>query len=119
MRKLLGNFGEQLAEQHLIEKGYEILHRNWRYSRLGEIDLIAYLPDHKRLVFVEVKTRGNQKFGHVSESISALKQQKIQQLAEIYIAQAESERAIEQMSFDVVLVETQTQPVITHLESAF
>ena len=35
-----GRFGENEACRYLIEKGYEILARNYR-SRYGEIDIIA------------------------------------------------------------------------------
>ena len=36
----LGKQGEEIAAQYLIEKGYEILERNWR-NRHKEIDIIA------------------------------------------------------------------------------
>ena len=36
-----GNLGERLASQYLQSLGYEIIERNWRYSRYGEIDIIA------------------------------------------------------------------------------
>jgi len=36
----LGKDGEDLAEAWLKEKGYEVLHRNWRHSHY-EIDFIA------------------------------------------------------------------------------
>jgi len=49
-----GKQGEELAAQFLMEKGYEILERNWR-NRHKEIDIIA--KDGEELVIVEVKTR--------------------------------------------------------------
>ena len=36
----LGKIGEELAVNYLIEKGYEILERNWR-NKHKEIDIIA------------------------------------------------------------------------------
>ena len=36
----LGKEAEQMAVNYLVEKGYEILHCNWRYSRY-EIDIIG------------------------------------------------------------------------------
>lgn len=50
----LGKYGEDLAEKYLIEKGYEIIERNFR-KRYGEIDLVAI--EDGFLVFIEVKTR--------------------------------------------------------------
>jgi putative endonuclease len=49
----VGQCGEDLAGQYLAEKGFEILHRNFR-TKVGEIDLVA--RDKDTLVFVEVKS---------------------------------------------------------------
>ena len=46
----VGTEGEDLAAAWLLEKGYEILHRNWRHSYF-EIDIIAL--KNKMLHFVE------------------------------------------------------------------
>ena len=51
---LLGNKGEMLASRYLLDKGYAVLHYNWRAGH-KEIDLIA--KERDTLVFVEVKTR--------------------------------------------------------------
>jgi putative endonuclease len=53
-RRALGLRGEQLAVEHLLRLGYELLARNVR-TRGGEIDIVA--RDGSVLVFVEVKTR--------------------------------------------------------------
>lgn len=52
----LGKLGEQLAGEYLAERGYSILHRNWRYGRY-ELDIIALKG--RVLHFVEVKTRAS------------------------------------------------------------
>jgi putative endonuclease len=49
----IGRLGEQIATEHLLQLGYEIVERNYR-TRAGEIDLIAEY--HSTLVFCEVKT---------------------------------------------------------------
>lgn len=54
-QKIIGRFGENVAKQYLLTKGYKILATNWRYKKL-EIDIIAY---QKTVVAVEVKTRKN------------------------------------------------------------
>jgi putative endonuclease len=53
-RRTRGSLGEQIAADHLVDSGYEILDRNFRTSR-GEIDLIV--ADADAIVFCEVKTR--------------------------------------------------------------
>jgi putative endonuclease len=53
-RRSRGALGERIAERHLVERGYEIVDRNFR-TRYGEIDLVA--ADRRCIVFCEVKTR--------------------------------------------------------------
>ncbi len=65
-----GNWGERLAEQHLQNKGYRIIARNFK-KRYGEIDLIAL--HNQTLIFVEVKTRWNQSHGTPEEAITPWK----------------------------------------------
>ena len=66
----LGKKGEQLAEAFLVNNGYTILHRNWRYSHY-EIDIIAIKDG--LLHFVEVKCRSSNQFGQPEESVSKKK----------------------------------------------
>ncbi len=60
--KDLGNYGEQLVCQWLVQKNCQIIQRQW-HSRFGEIDLIAKGQSGQgvlrceTLAFVEVKTR--------------------------------------------------------------
>jgi putative endonuclease len=66
----LGKTGEQLAEVYLIDKGYRILHRNWRYSRY-EIDIVALKNGVPH--FVEVKMRSSWQYGTPEESVDKMK----------------------------------------------
>lgn len=65
--QLLGKHGEALAVQWLVERSYNILHQNWRFSYY-EIDII----DSKSNVlhFNKVKTRCSKKYGLPEESVS-------------------------------------------------
>lgn len=83
-RSTLGTQGEILAAKHLQSLGYEIIERNYR-SQFGEIDIVA--SQNGDLVFVEVKTRRNAKFGYPSESVNVKKQQKIIRTAHHYLAE--------------------------------
>lgn len=76
-RHVLGLYGERLAGKYLESIGYEILERNWRCN-VGEIDLIA--RDKARYVFVEVKTRNGNGFGHPLEAITEAKLSRLRKL---------------------------------------
>lgn len=81
-KKELGEWGEKLAHYYLRQKGYKILHRNWR-SRRAEVDLIAYYD--KRIVFIEVKTRANTLYGEIISFVSNKKISLLRQAAEDYL----------------------------------
>ncbi len=68
--QLLGKQGETLAVQWLTERGFIILHQNWRYSYY-EIDIIA--SKASVVHFIEVKTRSSKTFGEPEESVSEKK----------------------------------------------
>ncbi len=68
--QITGRWGEQLAQEFLVGKGFQPIGRNVR-TESGEIDLI--LEKDSLLVFVEVKTRTGLNFGFPEESITELK----------------------------------------------
>jgi putative endonuclease len=116
--KALAEMGEELAAKVLIDKGYEIIERNYRYGH-GEIDIIANDPNSECTVFVEVKSRKNLEFGQPEYAITKSKQRQIRKIAELYIF----EREINEIDcrFDVVaiLFEDFKNPLINHYENAF
>ena len=65
-----GALGEKMALKYLVEKGFVILHQNWRYSH-WEVDVIASLKE--TLHFIEVKTRRTKKFGYPEEDVTKKK----------------------------------------------
>ena len=81
--KRFGQWGEEIAAKYLIDRGYNILHRNYR-NAIGEIDIIA--KKDGVLVFVEVKTRDSIHAEHFlpEQSITPQKQTKLRKLCEIY-----------------------------------
>jgi len=80
---LLGPQGEQLATDYLVEKGYRIVKRNYRFQR-NEIDIIAL--HQKTVCFVEVKTRLSSAKGHPSEAVTQQKQREIIKAAQAFLA---------------------------------
>ena len=79
----LGRWGEEHAALHLQGMGYELVARNWR-SEHGEIDLVA--RQGNTWVFVEVKTRRTQDFGAPQEAVTAVKQRRLLEAAQAYLA---------------------------------
>lgn len=65
-----GALGEKMALKYMAEKGFVILHQNWRHSH-WEVDLIASLKE--TLHFIEVKTRRTKKFGYPEEDVTKKK----------------------------------------------
>lgn len=66
----LGKLGEQFAMDYLLQNGYTILEKNWRYLK-AEVDVIA-LKDGI-LAVVEVKTRSSDYFGAPEDFVNKKK----------------------------------------------
>lgn len=113
--KETGIKGEQIAEKFLLNKGYTILHKNWRSGR-KEIDIIAM--DKGFLVFVEVKTRYSFDFGFPEEAVSPQKQLHIKIAAEAF---ADTYTDFESVRFDIIsiLLKKEAADEILHFEDAF
>ena len=116
VRAVLGQWGEDLAVQHLQQAGYEVLARNWR-CRDGEIDIVARAGPV--LCFVEVKTRSGLAFGEPAEAVTWQKAQRLRLLAGRWLS-AHRSPGWSDLRFDVVSVlRTPQGPTVTHLEGAF
>lgn len=114
-KQILGKYGEDLAAQYLVDRGYEILDRNWRCP-IGEIDLIA--KDKSRFVFIEVKTRNGTGFGHPFEAITPLKMSRMRRLVAHWCIQ--HEKAGVQVRLDAIAVLIKSGKVaIEHLKQVF
>ena len=78
----LGKIGEKRALKYLIKKKFKIIEQGFHLYK-GEIDIIAY--DRDTLVFVEVKTRRNYKYGRPEEAVTPAKQQQIRKIAQAFL----------------------------------
>ena len=114
----LGRWGEQLAAEHLLAAGWQLLDRNWRCDT-GELDLIAREPDGT-VVFVEVKTRAGTGFGEPAEAVGRVKARKLRTLACRWLIDNRPPGATE-LRFDVIGIVRRrgSAPEITHLRAAF
>jgi putative endonuclease len=90
-RRALGRYGEKLAVEHLLARGFSLLTRNYR-TRRGEIDLIAF--DGVTLIFVQVKTQmmetsgsgsGTQVWKSPLEWLSASQMARYRQVAQAWL----------------------------------
>lgn len=109
-----GNEGERLAARFLEEKGYKVLHKNYRYKH-SEIDLIVEKDNW--LVFVEVKTRSSIAFGYPEEFVNERKAGKIMEGADQYVFEMDWQGNVR---YDIVSVRLKSgEPDIVHFEDAF
>jgi len=113
MRRL-GIEGEELAVRFLKKKGYKIVSRNFK-SPVGEMDIIA--EDGGTLVFVEVKTRTDDSFGHPFEAVTPRKREKLRKVALGYLKHSRRDAP---SRFDVLSIETDgANHKIEHIKDAF
>lgn len=89
--KELGDFGENLACEYLVNNGYKIIGKNYRIN-FGEIDIIAkkkwglFIKDYNVIHFIEVKTSENTGDNFFPEQrVDWKKQQKYRRLSEVWL----------------------------------
>jgi putative endonuclease len=110
----LGIKGEELAKEHLQQKGYKILHINWKSGK-REIDIIA--ENKNFIVFVEVKTRTDDYYIHPRHAVTSEKQKSIIYAAENYLERYNIDK---ESRFDIISIISNGKTVeIEHIEDAF
>ncbi len=82
-RRAEGQAAEDRAVEELVRRGYRVVERNFR-RRLGELDVIAY--DGDTLVFVEVRSRADARFGGAIAAVPHVKQRQVARMAALYLA---------------------------------
>lgn len=110
--KKTGQYGEDEATKFLQKQGYKILERNFRYSRLAEIDIVA--KDEDTIVFVEVKTRKTLNCGHPFEAVDYKKLEHIYKAGLAYLKTTEEE--YKNFRIDIISVLGVQNPKIEHLK---
>lgn len=113
-----GRYGEELAKQFLVRHGYEIVTGHWQ-KRVGEIDVVAYIPSSEELVFVEVKTRHGTKFGYPEEKVTRDKLRKINKTAQWFlITNQYPENQLWRIDIiSIIINQTDNQAEITHFKN--
>ncbi len=112
----IGNKAEDLACEYLLNKGWEILDRNY-YAGHSEVDIIA--KDGSFIVFLEVKMRSSTKFGSPLEQVTEAKVAHVFKAAEAWVA--ENEMHDSPLRFDIIAIlqKQQHPPRIDHFEDAY
>ena len=104
----IGSCGEDVAIRYLEMRGYRVIAKNFK-CRLGEIDIIAEKRDE--IIFVEVKTRTNNKFGMPSEAVGKKKALRIRKAAAVYLLCNKRQNA--KIRFDIFEI------LLNQMEGAF
>lgn len=108
----LGAAGEELAALFLADRGYRILHRNWKAPRTRhELDIVA--EGEGRLVIAEVKTRSGQEHGQPFDAVDWRKQRALVSAANSYVRLYHTDLPLR---FDVIGI---VDGKIEHIKAAF
>lgn len=108
-----GNLGEDIACKFLENNGYKIVERNKSFPRSCEIDIIAQIKN--TLVFVEVKTRKNNRFGTPFEAITKTKYNHIKQGLMLYLQDCKLK--YNNFRIDVIGITLEPKVEIKHLQN--
>ncbi len=100
-RREIGESGEQLALDHLSNKGLRLLHRNYR-CKGGELDLV--MLDGKVLALIEVRLRSDDQFGGAAASVTPTKQKRLIVAAK-HLLLTHKELSRHRARFDVVAID--------------
>ena len=93
-KRAVGTEYEDKAADFLISRNVLIKERNFRFHKLGEIDIIGY--DDGYLVFFEVKYRKNAAKGRAEEAVDVRKASVISRVSDAY-------RMLKHISQDVAM----------------
>ena len=110
----LGKKGEQLAVDYLLENGYTIVERNYRFQK-AEVDIIA--QKENVLAVVEVKTRSTDYFGNPQDFVNPKKIKLLVSAIDNYVTEKDLDVEIR---FDIIAIIKQKNVFrIEHLKDAF
>ncbi|MHC1738096.1 MAG: YraN family protein [Ignavibacteriaceae bacterium] len=78
-----GNKCEDIAVDYLIKSGYGIVKRNFRYGKVGELDIVA--REGETLVFVEVRSKSKVDSVSPEETVTKDKISRVKRVADFYL----------------------------------
>lgn len=112
--KEIGEEAENMAVQHLVNQGFLIRERNWRYHHL-ELDIIAQKGDI--LVIAEVKSRAGNFIVEPQMAVDRSKQKFIISATNAYLQKKNLDLEVR---FDIIsIIFYQSGHKLDHMENAF
>lgn len=111
----IGRAGEAVARKYLEQRGYRVLHINWRYGHY-ELDIVARRPD--LLVVVEVKTRDRHRILEPEDAVDAAKIRRTVAAADAYVQTFDIDLPVQ---FDILSLIKRSDGTyhVEHIEDAF
>ena len=110
-----GVWGEDMAQQYMVEQGYSLLHRDWRCGH-RDLDLVMYKDGI--VVFVEVKARANDFLVSPEQAVDVKKIRSLSIAANAYVKKF---RINADLRLDIVAITgtISTGYKINHIPDAF
>lgn len=110
----IGKWGENLAKEYLVGKGYAITDTNVRVGK-KELDIVAM--HNNRIVFVEVKTRTNME----DDPLDSIDSKKISLLTKAGERYVQTYNIPHEVQFDVIVIKgtPEGEYELTHYPDAF
>ena len=98
----VGKWGERYALDILDREGYILIETDWRPPRgHRDLDIIAYTPDRRVMVFIEVKTRSRKHDIQPEDAVDRKKILNLQHAANQYIKMF---NVVEEVRFDIISI---------------
>ncbi|MBN2559971.1 MAG: YraN family protein [Phycisphaerae bacterium] len=115
-RRNLGKAGEKAARKHLRRHGYSILAGNY-VCPAGELDLVCYQDGC--IVFVEVKTRGDDTSTDPEGNITCAKRRQLERVARAWLANHREPDCAYRFDAVSVVLPVGGEPRVRHIVDAF
>jgi len=119
-RGRLGRWGEKHCEKFLKKNGYRFVARNFG-CKYGEIDLVFMNMDRTSggLVFVEVKTRRNERFRKAQAAVGYKKRKRIGYTAKNFVQRYKLTNKPQRFDVMAVILGDKGKPEVRHYINAF
>jgi putative endonuclease len=111
----VGEYGENLAKEYLVQKGYTIVAQNWR-CKMGELDIVAQAE--QKTIFVEVKTRRTVNIEEVYLQYNTKKRDKLVRAIFAYLQAHDMHDVNWRFDMIAIALPYRATPIIEHTEDA-
>lgn len=112
----LGARGERLAEQFLLGRRFKFVARHYS-TPVGELDLV--MLDGRSVVFVEVKTRGDDRWAEPADAVNNTKQKRLARAAAWFLNHRRMNDRPCRFDVVAVILPPAGEPRVGHFVEAF